>query len=51
MAVARAGTRIQIWLDHGTTPIIDAADTAYAAGRFGVNGYAGNTLTQHLAIT
>ncbi|UOZ03783.1 glycoside hydrolase family 32 protein [Amycolatopsis sp. WQ 127309] len=51
LTVRTTGTRIQVWLDHGATPIIDATDTAYAAGRFGVNGYAGNTLAQHLAVT
>lgn len=51
LKVRTTGARIQVWLDHGATPIIDAADSAYASGRFGVNGYAGNTTAQNLSIT
>jgi fructan beta-fructosidase len=51
LKVLTAGSRIQVWLDHGATPVIDATDTAYAAGRFGLNAYAGNAQAQNLAIS
>jgi fructan beta-fructosidase len=49
--VQTAGSRIRVWLDRGASPVIDATDTTYAAGRFGLNAYAGNATAQDLAIT
>jgi fructan beta-fructosidase len=51
LTVRTTGSRIQVWLDHGATPIIDATDTTYAAERFGVNGCAGDSTAQNLTIT
>ncbi|WP_284740552.1 glycoside hydrolase family 32 protein [Amycolatopsis sp. RTGN1] len=51
LKVQTAGTRIRVWLGDGATPVIDATDTAYAAGRFGLNAYGGNTTAQHLTIS
>ncbi|WP_410673582.1 glycoside hydrolase family 32 protein [Amycolatopsis sp. cmx-4-68] len=48
--VQTAGPRIQMWLGDGATPLIDAVDTAYASGLFGVNAYGGNVLVQNLKI-
>lgn len=47
--VRATGSRIQVWL--GSDLVIDATDTTYASGRFGVNSYAGNVVAQHLVIT
>jgi fructan beta-fructosidase len=49
--VRTTGPRIQVRLDHGATPVVDATDTAYAAGRFGADAYAANTTARHLAVT
>ncbi|SMD27117.1 GH32 C-terminal domain-containing protein [Kibdelosporangium aridum] len=51
LKVQTTGDRIRVWLDHGTTPVIDATDSTYGTGRFGVNAYAGNTTAQNLTIT
>ncbi|USX55601.1 glycoside hydrolase family 32 protein [Lentzea sp. HUAS12] len=48
LKVQTAGSRIQVWLNHGTTPIIDATDTAYSSGRFGANVYRGAATVQNL---
>jgi fructan beta-fructosidase len=45
------GSRIRVWLGNGADPVIDATDTAYTSGLFGVNAYAGNTLAQNLTVT
>ncbi|GAA3285336.1 glycoside hydrolase family 32 protein [Dactylosporangium vinaceum] len=41
LKVVAAGPRIQVYLDHRTTPVIDATDTAYTAGRLGLNVFHG----------
>jgi fructan beta-fructosidase len=51
LRVQTAGSRIRVWLDRGASPVIDATDTTYAVGRFGLNAYAGNATAQNLAIT
>ncbi|WP_330275416.1 glycoside hydrolase family 32 protein [Lentzea sp. NBC_00516] len=48
LRVQTTGSRIQVWLNHGTSPIIDATDTAYASGRFGANVYRGAATVQNL---
>lgn len=37
LRVVAAGPRLQVYLDAGTTPVIDVLDGTYASGRFGVN--------------
>ncbi|TDQ00382.1 glycoside hydrolase family 32 protein [Labedaea rhizosphaerae] len=48
--VRTAGDRIQVWLDNGADPVIDATDATYSSGRFGVNAFSANTTAQHLTI-
>ncbi|MGW6441730.1 glycoside hydrolase family 32 protein [Lentzea sp. NPDC055074] len=48
LKVRATGARIQVWLDHGTSPVIDATDTAYASGRFGANVFRGTATVQNL---
>ncbi|MDX3660119.1 glycoside hydrolase family 32 protein [Streptomyces sp. ID05-26A] len=48
LKVQATGSRIQVWLDHGTSPVIDATDTAYASGRFGANVFRGAATVQNL---
>jgi fructan beta-fructosidase len=51
LKVQTDGSRIRVWLGNGADPVIDATDTAYTSGLFGVNAYAGNTLAQNLTVT
>jgi fructan beta-fructosidase len=44
LKVVAAGSRFRVYLDHGSTPVIDAVDTAYATGRAGANVFAGTAL-------
>ena len=48
LRVRTAGSRIQVWLNHGATPVIDATDDVYPAGRFGANVYQGSATVQNL---
>ncbi|GAA3213225.1 GH32 C-terminal domain-containing protein [Dactylosporangium siamense] len=50
LKVVTAGAAIKVYLDHGTTPVIDATDTAYAAGYLGANVYNGTGTVQHLTL-
>ncbi|MFD1044983.1 hypothetical protein ACFQ1S_04920 [Kibdelosporangium lantanae] len=45
------GARIRVWLDNSADPVIDATDTAYGSGLFGVNAFAGNTTAQNLIVS
>ena len=45
-----AGAGIKVFLDHGTTPVIDATDTAYASGYLGANVFNGTGTVQHLTL-
>ncbi|WP_086821655.1 glycoside hydrolase family 32 protein [Allokutzneria sp. NRRL B-24872] len=49
--VEAVGSRIRVWLDRSAAPVIDATDSTYSSGRFGVNAYAANTLAQNLIST
>jgi fructan beta-fructosidase len=42
------GPRIRVWLDNGADPVIDATDSTYADGLFGVNVYNGAATVQNL---
>ncbi|WP_432824505.1 GH32 C-terminal domain-containing protein [Dactylosporangium sp. CA-092794] len=44
LKVVTNGSRIRVYLDQGATPVIDATDTAYASGRFGVNVFNGTAV-------
>ena len=44
LKVVATGSRLRVYLDHGTTPVIDADDTTYATGRTGANVFGGSAL-------
>ena len=48
LKVVATGSSIKVYLDHGTTPVIDATDTAYASGHLGANVFDGTGVVQHL---
>jgi fructan beta-fructosidase len=48
LKVAATGARLQVYFDHGTTPVIDVTDSAYAAGLLGVNIFRGSGVIQNL---
>jgi fructan beta-fructosidase len=50
LKMVATGTRFQVYLDNGTTPIINATDAAYASGRFGFNVYEGTALIQNVQV-
>ncbi|ATB43539.1 glycosyl hydrolase family 32 [Cystobacter fuscus] len=50
LKVVAQGARFQVFLDNGTTPIIDATDTAYASGRFGFNVFDGTGLLRNAYV-
>ncbi|MFL5346368.1 MAG: hypothetical protein ACJ8AT_16385, partial [Hyalangium sp.] len=51
LKVVATGSRLRVYLDNGTVPVIDATDTAYASGRFGLNVYAGTGLFQNVNVS
>jgi fructan beta-fructosidase len=50
LKVVALGSNFKVYLDHGTTPIIDATDTSYVSGRFGFNVYEGTGLLQNAYV-
>ncbi|WP_431968626.1 glycoside hydrolase family 32 protein [Actinacidiphila sp. bgisy160] len=46
--VQAEGSRIRVWLDNGADPVIDATDSTYSGGLFGVNVYNGAATVQNL---
>ncbi|MGI5254761.1 glycoside hydrolase family 32 protein [Actinacidiphila glaucinigra] len=48
LKVQTDGSRIRVWLDNGTQPVIDATDTTYTSGVFGVNVFHGTATVQNL---
>ncbi|MGW2843299.1 glycoside hydrolase family 32 protein [Streptomyces sp. NPDC001493] len=48
LKVRTDGSRIRVWLDNATDPVIDATDTTYTSGLFGVNVYDGTATVQNL---
>ncbi|GAA1613495.1 GH32 C-terminal domain-containing protein [Actinoplanes couchii] len=50
LRVVATGSRFRVYLDHGPAPVIDATDTAYAAGRLGANVFSGTATVQNLNL-
>ncbi|WP_037908754.1 glycoside hydrolase family 32 protein [Actinacidiphila yeochonensis] len=48
LKVRTDGPRIRVWLDNGADPVIDATDSAYTSGRYGVNVFNGQATVQNL---
>jgi fructan beta-fructosidase len=48
LKVQTDGPRIRVWLDNGTDPVIDATDSTYTSGLFGVNAFNGTETVQNL---
>jgi fructan beta-fructosidase len=48
LRVVATGPRIQVFLDGGGDPVIDATDTTYAGGLLGVNVFQGSGVAQNL---
>ena len=51
LKVVATGPRIQVYLDRGATPVIDATDSTYASGLVGVNVFQGTAVLQNLVTT
>ncbi|HEX8537356.1 MAG TPA: glycoside hydrolase family 32 protein, partial [Cystobacter sp.] len=51
LKVIATGSRFRVYLDNGTTPIIDATDTAYVSGRFGLNIHDATALFQDVRVS
>ncbi|MFS8105212.1 glycoside hydrolase family 32 protein, partial [Lentzea alba] len=51
LKVQATGSRIQVWLDHGASPVIDAVDTTYGGGRVGLNVHEGTATVQRLSLS
>ncbi|MBM9504160.1 glycoside hydrolase family 32 protein [Actinacidiphila acididurans] len=51
LRVQTTGARIRVWLNNGPDPVIDATDTTYASGLFGVNAFSGDTVAQNLSVS
>ncbi|MFG3102768.1 glycoside hydrolase family 32 protein [Streptomyces sp. NPDC048182] len=50
LRVRADGSRLRVWLGDGADPVIDATDTTYASGVFGVNAYDASVLARNLRI-
>jgi fructan beta-fructosidase len=50
LKVVASGSHLQVYFDNGTTPVIDATDTAYASGLFGANVFNGEGVVQNLTV-
>lgn len=50
LKVVATGARIQVFLDHSSSPVIDATDTAYSSGYLGANVFAGSATVQNLLL-
>ncbi|MYQ75791.1 MULTISPECIES: glycoside hydrolase family 32 protein [unclassified Streptomyces] len=48
LKVTTEGSRIRVFLDNGTDPVIDATDDAYTGGRYGANVFNGTATLQNL---
>ncbi len=51
LTVQASGPRIQVWLENSAQPVIDATDSTYPSGLFGVNAFGGNTVAQNLTVS
>ncbi|HEY5835175.1 glycoside hydrolase family 32 protein [Streptomyces sp.] len=50
LKVQTTGSRIRVYLDNGSSPVIDVTDTTYTSGLFGANVFSGNATVQNLNI-
>ncbi len=50
LKIVTTGQRIRVYLDHHPNPLIDATDSAYASGRFGVNVFAGTATFDNVNV-
>jgi fructan beta-fructosidase len=48
LKVVAAGARLQVYFDHGPSPVIDVTDGTYASGLLGVNIFRGHGVIQNL---
>ncbi|WP_329138968.1 glycoside hydrolase family 32 protein [Streptomyces sp. NBC_01476] len=51
LKVRTDGSRIRVWFGDGADPVIDATDSAYTSGLFGVNTFAAGTVAQNLTLS
>jgi fructan beta-fructosidase len=51
LKVQTDGSRIRVWLNNSTNPVVDVTDSTYPTGRFGINAYAGNSTAQNITIS
>ncbi|GIJ45984.1 hypothetical protein Val02_28700 [Virgisporangium aliadipatigenens] len=51
LRVVATGARLQVFLDGGAAPVIDATDTAFGSGLLGVNVFRGSGVAQNLRHT
>jgi fructan beta-fructosidase len=51
LRVVTAGARIQVYLDGGATPVIDAVDDTIPGGQFGLNVFDGAGIFQNVEVT
>ncbi|WP_187273947.1 GH116 family glycosyl-hydrolase [Paenibacillus sp. N3.4] len=51
LKVVTSGSSIKIYLDGATTPIIDATDTSFASGQFGLGSYGGTVQYDNVVAT
>ena len=46
--VVAAGSNFKVYFNNGTTPVIDANDTSFTSGRFGLNVFVSTSLFQNV---
>ncbi len=51
LKVVAKGTTIKVYLDNGANPVIDATDSQYASGRFGLNVYNSTAQFQNVRLS
>lgn len=51
LKVVAAGSRIKVFFNNATTPVIDATDTTYSSGRLGLNVWNGSMTAQNATIS
>ncbi|EAU63040.1 hypothetical protein, partial [Stigmatella aurantiaca] len=51
LKVVANGARIQVYLNNGTAPVIDATDTSFASGLFGLNAHDATALIQNVNVS
>jgi non-lysosomal glucosylceramidase len=48
LKVVAAGSNFKVYFNNGTTPVIDANDTSFTSGRFGLNVFMSTSLFQNV---